>query len=150
MCRVHIADVRNARENPEFMGQMGPRPVIAADAVTWVRSALETMNAFPRLRLVGEGDEADLELRIELIKAYVMSYASAKASDVVVRVGYSRQGRKLDERVIRGTDNGTNWINGEGEMQSSLNGALASLVQQLDRDVIAHCDDASKTVSKAQ
>jgi len=136
-CTVRLADVRDIRPDPNDLGMMIGRSVHASDSVAWLRSALEALKQDGRLRLVDA--DAQLTLRVELVKAYILVQNTQKSSNVVVRAVYSRGDKELDTQIVRGRDEGANWANGEEEAQGSLNRALAAAVGELDNNIRAHC-----------
>jgi len=69
-----------------------------------------------------------------------------RATNVAVRVHFSRQGAVLGEKTYRGAEAGLNWTGCKGETQSSLNDALNQIVDAVDRDVMGYCGPpAAKT-----
>jgi len=92
-----------------------------------------------RLRFVDTDAEAALLLRVELVKAYILTQNTQKSSNVVLRAVYSRDGKDLDAQVARGRDEGVDWMFGEEEAQGSLNRALAAAVLELDNDIAVRC-----------
>jgi len=138
-CTVRLEEVRDARPNPNDLGMMGPRPVHASDSVAWLQSALAPMKQDRRLRFVDTDAEAALLLRVELVKAYILTQNTQKSSNVVLRAVYSRDGKDLDAQVARGRDEGVDWMFGEEEAQGSLNRALAAAVLELDNDIAVRC-----------
>jgi hypothetical protein len=138
-CAVRLADVRDVRPDPNDLGMMIGRAVHASDSVAWFRVSLETLKQDGRLRFVDADADAQLVLRVELVKAYIMVQNTQKSSDVVIRVVYSRDGKDFDTQIVRGRDEGANWVNGEDEAQGSLNRALAAAVGELDSNIGAHC-----------
>jgi hypothetical protein len=139
-CAVYLADVRDVRVDPNDLGMMGMRAIKTPDSDAWLQAALATLKKDPRLRFVDAGKDADLVLRIELVKAYVMTITTQKTSNVVLRVGYSRDDKELDTQIARGRDTGANWVNGDDEAQGSLNRALSAAVWELGNDIVNRCD----------
>ncbi len=140
-CRIHLAEIRDLRSDPQSMGMLQNRPVRATDSISWVRSGFDALSRDSRMRLVdGVADDSDLVLRVELINAYVMNVTTeTRAVSVVLRVRYERGGAMLDEQVYRGRHDALTWGTGESETQSSFDTALAQLLATVDRDVVARC-----------
>jgi hypothetical protein len=138
-CLVHLADVRDARPDPNDLGMMGLRVVRTADSLTWVQTALGPLKQDRRLLFVGDDKSAELVLKIELVKAYVMTMNTQKSANVVLRVGYDHEGKDLDAQIARGRDTGANWANGAGEAQGALDRALTAAVSELDDEIVARC-----------
>jgi hypothetical protein len=139
-CAVYLADVRDVRVDPNDLGMMGGRAIKTPDSNAWLQAALTSLKQDPRLHFVDADKDAELVLRIELVKAYIMTITTEKSSNVVLRVGYSRDGKDIDTQIARGRDTGANWINGDDEAQGSLNRALTAAVWELGNDIVSRCD----------
>jgi hypothetical protein len=141
-CVVHLTDVRDVRLNPDDLGMMGGRAVHTDNSIAWVQNALNALKQDSRLTFAAGDSNAQLTLRIELVKAYIMTLTTQKSSNVVVRISYTRNGKDFDSQIVRGRDESGNWANGADEAQGSLNRALASAVSQLGNDIVARCKTA--------
>lgn len=142
VCRVQLGEVVDKRSDAESMGSIGGRTVRAVDSAAWVRSGLESLGAAGGISLVDTSP--DLMLQTELLKGYVMSMASAKTTDVVLRVHASQRGGSTTDQIYRGTDTAPNWSAGDGETQGALNRALAQALEQLRRDLLGSCAASAK------
>lgn len=142
-CTIRLAEVRDVRSDPSAMGSVGTRVVRAADAAAWVRSGLQSLNRDSRIRAVDDSgaDGLSLTLSVDLVQAYTMTITTEKSTNVVLRVRYDRRGSPIGEQTYRGTDTSLNWTNGDAEIQSSFNAALAQLLLAVDRDILARCDN---------
>jgi hypothetical protein len=140
-CRVRVTEIHDLRADPLSMGVIGNRPIRGADAPAWVRSGLDSLGLDQRILLVGAelGNDADLALSLDLLKAYMHSITTQKSANVVLRVRYSRHGQPLDEQVYRGVDTGGNWAQGDGETQEAFDAALAESLTAIDRDIRTRC-----------
>jgi hypothetical protein len=136
MCRVHLGVVEDRRADTTAMGEIGGRPIRAADAAGWVHSGLESLEG-GRIQLVGESD-SDVAVSARLIKAYVFSQTSAKSANIALTVHYDRHGAGVD-RLYRGQDEGANWASGEDEAVGTLSRALAQVLEQIRQDLLADC-----------
>jgi hypothetical protein len=149
LCRVRIGDVHDLRDDNLTMGAYGEFTLRATDTASWVRAGLQSLNRDQRL-LVDDAtqDSSALVLNADLLKAYVMDSAQeARATNVVVRVHFSRQGAVLGEKTYRGADAGLNWTGSKGETQSSLNDALNQIVDAVDQDVMGYCGPAASAAT---
>ena len=144
-CAVRLADVLDVRPNANDLGMMGMRAVHAADSVAWLKSALAALNQDRRLHIVDTDAEAQLVLRVELVKAYILTQNTQKSSNVVLRATFSRDGKEFDTQIARGRDEGANWAGGEEETQGSLNRAMVAAVWELDSAIAARCAVPGKT-----
>ena len=140
-CTVHLVDVRDVRPDPNELGMMILRVVRTADSVAWVQTALGTMKQDPRLLFVGDDRNAPLVLKIELIKAYIITMNTQKSANIVLRVRYNHEGKDLDAQIARGRDTGANWVNGADEAQGALDRALSAAVSDLDNEIVARCHE---------
>jgi hypothetical protein len=141
-CRIHLADIRDLRSDPQSMGMLQNRPVRSADSISWLRSGFDALSGDSRIGFVdgAAADNTDVVLRVELINAYVMGITSeTRAVSVVLRVRYERGGAMLDEQVYRGRHDALTWGTGESETQASFDTALAQLLGTVDRDIVARC-----------
>lgn len=142
-CRLHIAEVHDARDDTHFMGQLGDRPVRATDSVAWVRSGLASLSRNSRIVLEGT-DAPDVEARVDLIKGYVQGAASTKTANVVL-VASLHSGREPDSRkTYRGGEEGPDWAASEEEALGILNLALADALRDIAADVLARCGPIQK------
>jgi hypothetical protein len=138
LCRIQIAHFTDMRPDSQTMGAMGVRTV-RADTGAWVRSGIESLARDSRIRFVSAPSEADLSIDVELLKAYVMTITVDKSSNVAVRIRYFRKGTPQGDALYRGTDTDVNWANGDDETQEALNRALANMLEDVDRDLLARC-----------
>ena len=138
-CPVHLVDVRDTRVDPDALGMMGLRAVRTADSAAWLQAGLATLKQDGRLRYADDAKDATFDLRIELVKAYVMTMNTQKTANVVLRASYSRDGKPLDAQIARGRDTGANWVNGDDEAQGALDRALAAAVVEIDSDIVTRC-----------
>jgi hypothetical protein len=141
VCRIHFSEIRDARADPRSMGAIETRLVLAADAAGWLRSGLQSLSRDPRVKFVDDKarGEPDLDLSVELVKAYAIAISSDKSISVVIHVRYGRGGSTLGENSYRGVYTGTIWGPGPSEIQSAFDDALGQIVQALDRDILARC-----------
>jgi hypothetical protein len=142
VCRVQLGEVVDKRSDAESMGTIGGRAVRAVDSAAWVRSGLESLGGDGSITLVDA--TPDLMLQTELLKGYVMSQATAKTTDVVLRIHTSLRGGPATEQIYRGTDSGMNWASGDGETQSALNRALGQALAQVRKDLLERCAAGAK------
>jgi hypothetical protein len=145
ICRVYIGDIADKRTDKDTMGLIGLRVVHGADPVAWLRSGLATLKRDRRIVLADSTSNSDLDLDVDILKAYVINITSDKSANVVVRVHYSRNGAAAGDRVIRGIETGWNWADGGDETQSAFDDALDDLLKTLDQDIAAHCAPGAAT-----
>jgi hypothetical protein len=141
-CRVRLADIRDLRVDQQTMGRAGARQVIATDPVGWLRSGLETLGRDRQIQIADgpDGGDADLSIGVDLLNAYIMNITSeTTATNVVVRVHFSRKDLPTQDKVYRGTSNGLNWTGGSSETQAAFDDALSDLLKGLDSDIRKSC-----------
>lgn len=144
-CPVRVTDVRDLRTDPEAMGATVGRLIRSADTAAWVRSGFMSLGQDRRLQMLEGDGPNDLAIEVDILKAYAMSVTGeTRAANVVLRLHYSRYGAPSGEQIYRGTENGVNWANGEGETQSSFDDALADLLKAVDRDLVTRCASNAK------
>lgn len=137
-CRVHIGTIRDVRDDTQSLGMLGGRPISVSDSSAWLESGLKALADEPAIRMAGS-DDAEITLRAELQKAYIMSMQVAKTSNVVATLHYDRKGMEDGSQVYRGQDTGVNWGSGAEEAQGSLNRALSDLLGQVRKDLLDRC-----------
>jgi hypothetical protein len=138
-CHVHIGTIRDVRDDTQSLGMLGGRPVLVSDSAAWLESGLKALADEPAIRLAGS-DDAEVTIRAELLKAYIMSSQLAKTSTVVATLHYDHSGTEDSTRMYRGHDTGVNWNNTADEAQGSLNRALTDLLTQVRADLLAQCE----------
>lgn len=138
-CAVHLTDVIDVRPDPNDFGMVGQRSVRSPDSVAWLRAALSTLQQEARLRFVDDDRRAEITIRIELVKAYIMTMNTQKTANVVLRARYSRNGTAIDTQIARGRDTGVNWANGSDEVRGALNRALSAAVSELGNAIVIRC-----------
>lgn len=136
---MRLGDVRDLTRG---MGEFAGRRVEMADPAAWVRSALQILNEDRRINLVSE-DPTALELRVEILKAYVQSSASTRAATVVIRIEYYRGAGAHDEQLYRGSDQSVNWIGEPSETTRAVNRALGRIVESVRADLLTRCGSGS-------
>ncbi|HEY8949985.1 MAG TPA: hypothetical protein VIM56_13960 [Rhizomicrobium sp.] len=133
-CAIRLVEVRDARADMRSMGTIGARMIDEPDSVAWMRSGFDTLKRDARISFADGGKAMDL--KVEILKAYMLSITEAKTTNIVVRIDY---GGAQPEGVYRGTDTGLNWASGSGETQSSFDRAMAQLMASIDEDIVARC-----------
>ena len=138
-CLVRLAEVVDLRTDPRSMGVAYNRDIHSQDAAAWIRSGLQSLAPVPGVRFIDQdqADGSELVLKVELIKAYVMTITTQNAANVVIRIHYS-QGPAA-EPVYRGAVTRVDWANGDDEIQSALNQALTQLLPKVQSDIRQHC-----------
>jgi len=84
-------------------------------------------------------DGAPIELRIEVLKAYIHSIATMKSANLVVRVQLAADGAPLQVKTYRGVDSSTNWSSSESEIQITFDNALNDLKLKMSADIDRLC-----------
>jgi hypothetical protein len=136
-CRVRLAEITDERVDAQSMGDIGGRP-IRADTLAWVRSGLASLDGGGQITIV-QAEPADLALKVELLKAYVISITTVKSANVVLRVRYAHGSSGLDDRIYRGSEVGPNWMSTTGETEAALNGALSQVLDTIREDTLTRC-----------
>jgi hypothetical protein len=139
MCHAYVADVSDLRPDKENMGEAGIRVVHSANAAEWVRAGLGGLEAGGAITVVGDPAQADVELKVQILKAYVFTPQTAKAATVVLRVNYAGKAAPAGPRTYRGSDTTMDWANGDGEMKAALDRALAQAVGAMRIDISPVC-----------
>ncbi len=143
-CQLRIGDIHDLRDDNLSMGAYGDFPLRATDTAAWVRAGLQSLSQDSRLLVVDGSHDSAVVLNADLLKAYVMDSAQeARATNVVLRVHFGREGAVLGEKIYRGADAGLNWTGSKGETQSSLNEALGQIIDAVDADVLDYCGSAA-------
>ena len=138
-CRIRIGTIRDMRDDTQSLGMLGGRPISVSDSAAWLESGLKALADEQAIRLAGS-DDAELTIRAELLKAYIMTLQMAKTSNVVATVHYDRPGAEDSPQMYRGHDTAVNWGNTADEAQGSLNRALTDLLTQVRTDLLTRCE----------
>ncbi len=137
-CPVRFGAFIDTRSDPHEMGEIGLRPIHAADPSAWARSGFEALGRDPRIVVADPSASDAVVLEVEILKAYMLALPTTKSVNLVFRVHYSGRGGDT-ARVYRGVDTDMNWNSGSDETQSSFNRALAQVVEAVDTDIVARC-----------
>jgi hypothetical protein len=145
-CRVRLANVQDLRDDPQAAGTFSERFVHAEDAPAWLRSGLLSISRDSRLQLSDQtGAAADLEIRVDLLKLYMLTINEAKSANVVVRVHYAGQNAERDnDKVYRGAFTSVNWTGAAGEARGALDTALSKVLEDVDQDLLTRCAAAKR------
>jgi hypothetical protein len=139
-CPVRLGTVTDSVPDPHVLGNIGGRPIHAADLDAWIRSGFRALGHDARLTLVdGAAEDAAVTVSLEVLKAYTLSLTTEKSTNLVLRARFTSHGAADTEQIYRGVDTAVNWNSGQGETQTSFDRALAQVLEQLDRDMVARC-----------
>ncbi len=142
-CKVRLLPVHDTRADPTTMGSIGGKPVQSPDGPSWVMLALQTLGQDNHINLVaGDATDADIDVNVDLLKAYVISLTMSKSANVVVRAHYSHGANPPEDVVYRGVETGTNWASTQSESRGALGAALSQIVTQVHADVLQRCGAA--------
>jgi hypothetical protein len=146
-CRVRLANVQDLRDDPQAAGTFSERFVHAEDAPAWLRSGLLSISRDSRLQLSDQTPPgaADLEIKVDLLKLYMLTINEAKSANVVVRVHFAGQGvGSGDDKVYRGAFTSVNWTGAAGEARGALDTALSKVLEDVDQDLVSRCSAAPR------
>lgn len=86
---------------------------------------------------------AHQKLRVRLKKAYIRGLHTSKSATVILAVEtLDRDGTATGQEILRGTDTGVNWANGEDEINSAFNGALEGALIKAEAFFARQCRGA--------
>jgi hypothetical protein len=137
-CKIAFVEVKDLRSDPQ-MGTMGPRAVRAIDPIDWLRAGLGTLAENKYLSLVPAGQTADVELKVELLKAYIQPMNMAKSTTVVLRIRYGGVHGLPEPRIYRGAHTAVNWNSTDDEIQGAMNLALEDAIRSVRADLMGVC-----------
>jgi len=139
-CHVLLAGVQDLRDDPQAAGTFSERFVHAEDAPAWLRSGLLSISRDTRLDLSDQTPPAaaDLVIKVDLLKLYMLPINEAKSANVVIRVHYG-PGVQTDEQVYRGAFTSLNWTGAGGEARGAFDVALSRVLEDVDRDLVSRC-----------
>jgi hypothetical protein len=84
-------------------------------------------------------DGARVEVRVEVLKAYIHGLSTLKSANLVARVSTSVDGGAPRVTTYRGVDGSTNWNSSESEVQEAFDRALNDLQRQIGADLSQSC-----------
>jgi hypothetical protein len=133
--------VQDLRDDPQAAGLIADRFVHAEDAPAWLRSGVLSISRDGRLEVsdAPPANPADLTIRIELLKVYIIPINEAKSANVVIRVHFAGPGDAPDDQVYRGTFTSLNWASSADEARGALDIALSRVLASVDRDLASRC-----------
>lgn len=138
-CRLFIGEIKDLRTDPGTMGAVGSM-VYVDDMDGWVRTGFQRLVADNRFTLVETAEEAEVALKVDLIKSYIYAgNGMSKAATVVVRVHYTAGDWALGENVYRGGKSSVNWVGTSSESIGSLNISLLEAVEASKPDLLKGC-----------
>jgi len=140
-CQVLLAGVQDMRDDPQAAGTFSERFVHAEDAPAWLRSGLLSISRDTRLDLSDQTPPAaaELAIKVDLLKLYMLPINEAKSANVVIRVHYVGRAAQADEQVYRGAFTSLNWTGAGGEARGAFDVALSRVLEGLDRDLVSRC-----------
>ncbi|HWC63529.1 MAG TPA: hypothetical protein VG501_07895 [Rhizomicrobium sp.] len=137
-CRIRLTEIRDLRDDKEVMGSTGFGVVTAPDMPAWLNSGLQSLKRDKRI-VIADGPDADLDIGLDLIRAYMMHITTDLSTNLVARVHFTRHGAATEDKLFRGAYTRVNWGNGKGEVQAAFDEAFEDLLKTLDSDIRARC-----------
>ena len=140
-CRVRLAAIEDLRGDAQAAGVFATRAIHAGDAPAWLRSGLLSPARDPRLAVSDQTppEAADLTIRVEFLKMYMLAINTSDSANVVVRVHYADPGAAPDDQVYRGVDTSMELTGLDAEVRGAFDDALSKLLSDLDRDLLTRC-----------
>jgi hypothetical protein len=145
VCRVKLTGVTDLRSDKQSLGFVGGRSIQSPDAAGWIFGGMGGLAREGRLVLVAGEEARDLEIQVEVLKAYIYTITQVKAATVVVRVRYSHGGTEFGQQIYRGTKDALNWWGSDKEARDALDLALAESVAIIHTDTVLTCAQVAKT-----
>lgn len=130
-CRFSVKSIDDHRDQAS-LGTVGFTRVDGADFSRWFADGMAAMPGYSR-------EAAPLELRMEVLKAYIHSLGTLKSANIVVKVTAASDGVQHSTRTYRGVDGSLNWSSSESEIQAAFDRALGNLRQQMSAELAALC-----------
>ncbi len=143
-CGVLIDQITDSRTDPSVLGVVLGRAVKGpADAQAWLRSVLGGLPARGVPVAFAASDPgaaaALVHLSIELRTAWVTTTSSNKNANVLLRAVLTKGSEPPVERNIRGIRSSINWNASDSELQSLVNAAFGSALDQLADSIRPMC-----------
>ena len=133
---VCLSPLVDGRNNPDEMGQIGGRRIVADEVAGWVEGEFRALVATQFQITEDVGGEHVGTLRPTLIKLYGNSHATSKMAVVVIQVEWTpRNGEGGWRRLYRGQKAGINWSSGTGEFETLVRNAMQDSLRKLDADL---------------
>ena len=130
-CQFSVKTIIDSREQMS-LGMMGLTHIDGAGFQRWFESGISTIPGYRH-------ENAPIELRIEVLKAYIQGISTLKSANLVVRVHAIEKGNILLSKTYRSFDNSINWFNSESEIQTTFNNTLTDLKHQIHSDISILC-----------
>lgn len=142
VCNLAITDIKDARPYVAGVSATEARGILESDASEWLRQGVAPLAHGTAIRFASadNSDSPALSASIELLKLnLIVTGGWTQAVNVVLRVRYARPGLAPEEQIYRGEANGPIWFDLEREKQSTIDRALARLLDDVKRDILARC-----------
>ncbi|RQP25222.1 hypothetical protein [Piscinibacter terrae] len=130
-CRFSVKAIDDKRDQAD-LGTVHTTRVGGEGFAQWFADGIAVMPGYSR-------EAAPVELRIEVVKAYIQSLGTLKSANLVVKVQVAGNGAVPGSKVYRGVDGSVNWSSSESEIQAAFDAAMTSLRQQLAADQAGWC-----------
>ncbi len=143
VCHVRLGEIRDLRPDPEVLGDLGGKTIKAGDTRQQLRDALAGV-ATRAIVFAAPGAPADLEMRVDIVKAYIYALTMAKTGAVALRVTFVRDGAVVGEHIYRGGSETVNWASGQGEARGAVRMAMEDAVRQIGPDLFQACRPPSQ------
>ena len=134
-CRFAVKSIDDRRDQAS-LGTVGFTKVEGDDFSRWFADGIAAMPGYSR-------EAAPIELRIEVLKAYIHSLGTLKSANIVVKVTVADGGAPPTTKMFRGVDGSTNWSSSESEIQVAFDRALVHLRQQMSAELAGLCPRAA-------
>lgn len=130
-CRFTVKAIEDRREEASLGVLLRTR--VDGDGFNhWFADGINAVPGYTR-------EAAPIELRIEVLKAYIHSIATMKSANLVVRVHVAASGAPPQAKTYRGSDGSVNWSSSEREVQEAFDNAMTDLTTQIGADLRGLC-----------
>jgi hypothetical protein len=130
-CPFSVKSIDDEREH-SGLGMVVFTRVEGEGFVQWFSHGITTLPGY-------SASPKDVELRVTLLKAHMISLSTYKSANIIVKVDTTAQGRALSSKVYRGADGSINWASSESEVQAAFDSAMVDLKRQIAVDLSKQC-----------
>lgn len=141
-CPVRLQGFQDGRTHKTSLGGVAGRTLEAENFPAMVEQGFAyRLREYASVRLL-PGDDAvtpAVNVRGEIMKAYMKSVATSMVANVVMRISFGLPDGEQNVITVRGKDTSVNWANGDNEMQRSLSLALIDAVEKAQPALATQC-----------
>lgn len=140
VCNVLINSITDKRHSKNSFGTSYRYEKFAHHVPEWVETSLLSIKPHHLYLKQSEASkpEYQLQMNVEILRAYVHHRATALNANVVLRIKYTLND-KTQSKIYRGMDTSLNWAGGVHEVEDGMNSAISKVLDEITTDINKQC-----------